>query len=88
MTQKNVIVLDEAAQQEALKYARGRYQRGIILGYYCLSGADLRGKAREYSDRYARSRENLMHRLEAAGVDVREVKGRNNKRILVFGSSQ
>lgn len=81
----NAIILDSAAQARALKLARGRYQHGLLQGYYCLSGADLKGKANKYGGHYSRSRGAVLARCREAGIPVREVTGKNNKRILVIG---
>ena len=81
----NTIVLDPAAAAKAQTLARGDYQHGIIRGCHCLSGADLKGKAKKYGAKYSRSRGALLTRLRAAGVPIQEVIGQHNKRILVIG---
>ncbi len=53
---------------EALALCRGSYQRDLVMGQQAWSGADLRGKAREYGMSYRRSRRNLIRRLEEAKV--------------------
>lgn len=74
----------EAEQEKALALCRGTYQRGIVLGRYRLSGADLKGKAKEYGIHYAKSRHNLLARLQRAGVAF-GVLFENNKTTLVWG---
>lgn len=87
-------LLDEAIQlcaadeidvrNEALKLARGSYQRAIVLCESALSGADLTGAAARYGARYARSRTALIARIRAA--DLGEVYvGPHKRRILVLG---
>ncbi len=53
-----------------LHLARGCYQRSLLLGQSRWSGADLRGKARSYSARYAGSRDAVVARILAAGYTV------------------
>lgn len=59
----------------ALALCRGQYQRGIVLGEYRLSGADLKGKARDWSGNYAASRKAILDRLRAQGVPFTVVGG-------------
>lgn len=86
MTQPNTIVVDEAALNAALACAKGSYQEGILHGRFCLSGADLKGKASEYAGRYQQSMHNLFARMSAKGVPFCEITGKHNKRILVLGT--
>ena len=81
----NLIVLDKAAQAAALKLAKSDYQIGILTGRQCLSGADLKGKAKRFGLHYAKSRGAILSRVRAAGIAIREVIGAKNKRILVIG---
>lgn len=81
----NLIVLDPVARNKALTMARGHYQRGLLLGQYALSGADLKGKANKYGGHYSRSRGAVLNRCRAAGIPVSETTGSHNKRILVIG---
>lgn len=85
MSNPNIIINDEAAAAAAVKLARGEYQRGLLSGYYALSGADLKGKAKKYGGHYARSRGAVLARVRAAGIKVGEIVGSHNKRILVIG---
>ena len=78
-------IRSEKALHEAMEQARGCYQRDLLQGYENLSGSTLRGRARDYSARYAESRANLLTRVKAAGVAVSERIGEHNKRILVIG---
>ena len=81
----NTIIIDRAAADKAYYLAKGSYQRGILSGYYCMSGADLLGKARKYGAKYSRSRGALLGRLTENKIPHREVVGQHNKRILVIG---
>lgn len=78
------VVLDPAALAAALPLARGCYQRALLHGWARLSGAGLRGRARSYAGRYARSRANLLARLTRAGVVWREDRGERGLRLLVL----
>ena len=53
------------------RVGRGRYQRDVLLGQALLSGADLKGRAREYSGRYKASRESVLARALEAGFEYR-----------------
>lgn len=81
--QANVIIRNRKALQDTLALCQGSYQRGLVRGYYCLSGADLQGKAKRYGARYALSRRNLLQRLDRANL-AEEVTGQHRKRILVI----
>ena len=63
-----------------LPIARGCYQRSLLRGYSAWSGADLRGRAREYSARYRDSRSGLLARLSARGYRVTEIRGERGRR--------
>jgi histidinol-phosphate/aromatic aminotransferase/cobyric acid decarboxylase-like protein len=77
----------DAAISAALDLCRGVYQRDVVLGAQAWSGADLRGRAREYSGRYKRSREALLKRMRKAGIPVRvETVNRHGKLELVWGT--
>lgn len=67
------------------KQARGSYQRDLLKGNENLSGSTLRGKAKSYGGHYARSRNSLLARLDAAGITWSEKRGKNGRRILVLG---
>lgn len=71
--------------QSALKLSRGCYQSAILLGHEALSGATLRGRAKNYSGRYARSAAAIMRRCRDAGLNVREQRDENGKRMVVIG---
>jgi hypothetical protein len=66
----HTLVEDDELLREALKCARGRYQRNIILGTESTSGSTLKGKARDWANKYKQSRESLLHRLRTAGILV------------------
>lgn len=73
----------------ALKSARGKWQRDLVRGYQMLSLADLKGEAKNYSGHYARSRDNLLERLEANPlIEVEEWRGPHNKRNLTIRLSE
>lgn len=59
------------AKVQALKLARGSYQRSLIEGYETLGGSTLRGKAKTYSGHYRQSARNLIGRLKANGIDYK-----------------
>lgn len=81
-----VVVYDPAVQQTALTLVKGSYQRRLVLGGCRMSGADLEGRARKFSAGYARSRKNLLQRLQAAGLPVAEgLLKPTGRRVLVFG---
>lgn len=73
------------AHAAALALARGGYQRSLINGHENLSGSTLKGKAKRYGWRYAKSRAALLARMTAAGVPWYEEIGAHNARILVIG---
>jgi hypothetical protein len=75
---------EENVRAFALLLAHGKYQRAVIRGTQNLSGSTLKGKARSYRQGHARSRQNLFHRLDAAGIAVSEIMGAYNMRILVL----
>lgn len=79
------IVKDAPTLRAALSHARGSYQRNLVLGRESLSGSTLRGQAKQYSGRYARSRDNLLVRLQSAGIPISETVGDHNRRILIIG---
>ena len=56
------------AFEQAMKLARGCYQRDLVRGRETLGGSTLRGEAKTYSRRYQESARNLVARLRAAGV--------------------
>lgn len=73
------------AQKRALELCRGSYQVSIILGTSRLSGADLKGKAKDYSAHYASSRHCLLSRLCENGIPFRTEEGKNGRHILLLG---
>ncbi len=81
------IIKDKRVLKKALALARGSYQRNILLGHESLSGATLRGKARDYSGRYKDSARSIMKRCQAAGLPVYEVVAEHNKRVVVIGGA-
>ena len=73
------------ALTSALKLARGSYQQSILRGWSRMSGADLRGKARDYSARYAESRRNLLARLTRANIPHHVATREHGRLELVLG---
>lgn len=78
-------IKDPAIYDEAVKLARGSYQRDILAGREALSGATLRGAAKNYSGRYRASAANLLKRCQEAGLPVREEIRAHGKRVVVIG---
>lgn len=78
-------VKDTEELEKALKLAKGHYQRDLLLGLENLSGSTLKGEAKNWAGKYAKSRRNLLSRLTKAGIVWSEKKGNNNRRILVIG---
>lgn len=78
-------ILCEESFERALALCKGRYQENLIRGIESLSGATLRGRAKQYSAQYKRSRDNLLARLTQAGIPWHEERGKHGKRILVIG---
>lgn len=67
----------------AMQHARGCYQRALLRGEENVSGSTLRGKAKDWSAHYARSRDNLIKRLEDADFDVKIVRcGQRNVLVI------
>lgn len=65
----------EIFRSMALKCARGRYQKSLLEGSESWNGDTLRGRARDWLDKYRRSREALLVRLRKANLVV-VVRGR------------
>lgn len=59
------------AKEQALKLARGSYQKALINGHETLGGSTLRGKAKTYSGRYNQSARNLISRLKSNNIDFK-----------------
>jgi hypothetical protein len=78
-------IRNPAELEKALQLSNGCYQSAILTGSEALSGATLRGKAKRYGDRYARSAASILARCQSAGLAVRESRGLHNKRIVVIG---
>lgn len=76
----------EDAMNAALRCARGHYQEALLHGEALWSGADLKGKAKQYGVSYHRSRENLLARLEAAGLQpvTLYLNRQHNRRVVVI----
>jgi hypothetical protein len=74
------------AETAALALCRGTYQRDLVLGCESLSGSTLKGAAKKFGGKYARSRADLLARMTAGGVKWSEEKGERGARILVIGA--
>lgn len=61
-------IVTVAARAAAAICARGAYQAALLDGYEAWSGSTLRGRAKTYGSRYARSRDALDTRLREAGL--------------------
>lgn len=85
MHNPNVIVKNQAAQDAALKLARGAFQVGLLTGRECYSLASLGGTAKSYESRYRVSRDHLFSRIRAAGIPISTQIGHHNKIIIVIG---
>lgn len=70
-------------RDEALALAKGSYQRNLLYGYEAWSGASLKGRARDWSSKYAHSRQALINRLNKAGLMAFFVKEGKRKVLLV-----
>lgn len=79
------IIHDQSALESALRLARGCYQRAILTGSEAISGATLRGRAKQYAGRYADSARAILRRCQSAGLPVREERGPHGKRLVVIG---
>lgn len=65
--------------------AKGSYQESLLDGEEAWSGSTLKGKAREWSSRYSKSRNALEKRLKAAGV-VFSFQTINRRNVLCIGT--
>lgn len=63
----------------------GSYQQAVLCGAQALSGADLRGKASQYSGRYAALRAALLQWLEARGFECAVAYARHDRKVLLWG---
>jgi len=72
----------------AMEFARGDYQTALLCGDARWSGADLKGKARQYSGNYASSRENLITRLRESGLVVAEIRDRDRHGLKIMVIAQ
>lgn len=81
-------ILCYEAFEQALALCKGTYQENLLRGIEALSGATLKGRAKNYWKHYKASRENLLSRMSEAGIPWREERGRFGKRILVIGEEE
>ena len=77
MTPNTVLV--NVVAEEVFVAAKGSYQRGLLNGYYRWSGADLAGRARKWSAKYAKSRRTLIDRLSKQGFSVKFGRAEHNR---------
>ncbi len=59
-----------AVCDKACEMLRGAYAKHVVTGQQRWSGADLRGKAKNYGSSYGRQRRKALKALEAAGGEV------------------
>lgn len=78
-------IKSQSELDKALSLCKGDYQRNLLLGYEAISGATLRGTAKNYSARYKTSANNLIARLKRSGIKIEEQIGHHNRRELVIG---
>ena len=91
--------LPESTAKIVMQCARGKYQIDCLTGEQNWAGSDLRGKAKRYNGHYARSRHNLLSRINAvlddfeatSILDLQPINNKENaprrwKRTLVFKS--
>jgi len=90
MEASNTIYLDPdarlIAEQQVSSRDHASYQHDLLAGHARWSGADLRGKAQQWSVRYKLSRLALIRKLRAAGLAAEVVKTSHGKMILVVSS--
>jgi hypothetical protein len=84
---KNWTLASPETKEAALKYAKGCYQREIILGAESLSGSTLKGKASAYSARYKASSGNLLDRLKRVGFKIDILTSERGARLLRIRSA-
>lgn len=82
------VIHDQTVLEAALGLCRGSYQRNILLGREALSGATLKGKAKQYGGRYKASAASIIAKCQRAGLPVREESGPHGKRLVVIGGAQ
>ena len=88
-TYTEIRVTDPATLARVLASARGCYQSALLDGQYeAWSGATLRGTARSYGYWYARSRKNLIARIQAIpGVRARRETRAHGRIVVVIEPS-
>ncbi len=65
---KYLKISNQPNAQKAFTLARGVYQKNLALGLESHVGANLKGKAKQYSGSYYRSRQSFYKKLREAGV--------------------
>jgi hypothetical protein len=73
---------------KALSLCKGRWQRAVILGWANYSCSDLKGVAKKYVGKYKRSRDNLISRMDGAGVRYTITRSRRGKFTLIIGERE
>lgn len=81
---QTTIINDPEIKERCLALCRGDFQRNLILGNQRYSLADLKGKAKRYSGKYALSRNALINRIKANGFTVDKCKSKNGLIMLVI----
>lgn len=84
-TYTEILTLTETETETLNRCARGCYQRALLAGDEAWSGATLQGTAASYGYWYANSRKNLIARIAAAGIPVREERREHGRRVVVIG---
>ncbi len=82
---KSITMSWKKAQNAALALCKGVYQSNLILGREPISGAGFKGKAREFSASYARSRRSIKQAMVYAGIPFNVGTGKSGWMFLVFG---
>jgi hypothetical protein len=62
-TRNTTICRDKETEDLVVNYARGNYQVSLIRGNASWCGSDIRGKAKNYANKYRESRNALLDRL-------------------------
>lgn len=74
--------------EKALSLCKGRWQRAVVLGWANYACSDLQGVAKKYSGKYKRSRDNLINRMNAEGVEYVIARSRHGKHLLIIGERE
>lgn len=79
-------VNNQETLNKALKLCKKNsvYQQAILLGIHAISGATLKGKAKNYSDRYKKSANSIIQKCQENGLDVKVKVKKFGKRVVVI----